>query len=110
MPHALSEQLFNGLPQRGQSQPSQISGRNAQRGQNRRSQICWSRWPFNRSLGAPVGGTDDPTSLHASARDQRRIAIVPVIAARLVVDFRRAPEFANRDNQRRTQQSALVEV
>ena len=38
------------------------------------------------------------------------VAVLPVIAARLVVHLRRTPKFAHGDHQRRIQQPALVQV
>ena len=54
-----------------------------------------------RVLAAGVAGADDAAAAHAAAGDQGAVAMLPVVAAGLVVDLRRPAELAHRHHQRR---------
>src|SRR5262245_8919641 len=57
-----------------------------------------------------VGTADDLPAANAAAGQYHREAIWPVIAAGLIVDDRRAAEISHPDDERRIEQTALLEV
>ena len=57
-----------------------------------------------RSLSHYLSDFQSPT------RDERRVTLLPVIAAGFRVDFGRAAEFPHRDNDRFAQQAALIQI
>src|SRR5262245_13875131 len=61
------------------------------------------------SFGAAVGFADDASAADAAARHQGAVAVLPVIAAGLVIDARRPAELAHRHDQRPLQQAAVTQ-
>ena len=58
----------------------------------------------------PVRLPQHPPRLHPAAREQHRVAVVPVVAAGVLVDARRAAELAHHHHQRPLQHAALRQV
>src|SRR5262245_58298855 len=57
-----------------------------------------------------IGLAKGAAGLHAAAAEQHRIAMLPMITARILVDSRRAAKFTHHQQQRSLRQSALCQV
>ncbi len=78
----------------------------AQHAVDRRGHVGRADW-LGRHLGSLfVGRADQLAPLHAGAGEQQRRGLLPVVAAGVFVDLRRAAEFAETDDERILQQSA----
>ncbi len=83
---------------------------NPQQIEHRRREVFGATGWSRRKRRVRVRRSVDVPARHAAARQQRRIALGPVIATFVLVDLWRPPEFAHPNDQRFVQQAAMVQV
>src|SRR5262245_31189314 len=107
---SLLEELLDDLAVRGEVDPGQVRGADTETGEDGGPQVGRAEVPVDRPLAAPVGGADRTAPLDPAAGEQGRVTLAVVLAAGAVVDLGRAAELAHRDDQRRVEQAAPVQV
>src|SRR5207302_10171268 len=94
----------------GQAEVQHVCARDAQSVQDGRLEIRWRLGIAGRVLAAGVAGADDFATSDAAAREERGVAALPVIAPRLVVDFRGPAEFTDRDDKRLVEEAPRAKI
>ncbi len=105
-----SEQFLDDITRWCQAEPGQVGGPDPEPGEDRGAEVGGGDRAVDGLLAAAVGGADDVPALDASAGEQGRVARVPVVAARAVVDLGRPAELAHGNDQGRLQQATVVKV
>src|SRR5262249_22746036 len=105
-----SEQFLDWLALHGQAEGLGLLAGDADGVLYRGGDVGGSERTVMRVLAAGVALAHDSAAAHATAREQGAVKGLPVPAARLVIDARRAAELAHGHDQRTLQEAALLEV
>src|SRR5688572_23522056 len=76
----------------------------------RRSEVVRTHGVLGGKRAGLVRSAINVTSLYATAGEQRRVALRPMVAAGVFIDLRRPPEFAHPKHQRRIQKPSVLKV